>query len=249
MTDLTASPSPQRPRRRRLPWIAAGVAVLVVAGLAAAYFAFFRGSSAKRLALTPSAGPPSSAGAATAGSGGFAGHWSASAGSQAGYRVREKLAQLPAQSDAVGRTTAVSGGMTVAGAGDHFVARDLRIDVDVTQLRSNESRRDNRIRTQGLETTRFPSATFVSVGDISAPADATSGKPFSVDVIGDLTIHGVTKRVTIPVQGELGADGLQVVGSYKFPMSMFDITPPNIGGFVTVEPDATLELKILMKQG
>jgi drug/metabolite transporter (DMT)-like permease len=57
VTDLTASPPPQRPRRRRPPWIAAGLAVLVVAGLAPAYFAFVGGSSAKRLALMPSAGP------------------------------------------------------------------------------------------------------------------------------------------------------------------------------------------------
>jgi hypothetical protein len=86
------------------------------------------------------------------------------------------------------------------------------------------------------------------LGDIAAPADATSGKPFTVGVVGDLTVHGVTKLVTIPVQGQLGADGPQVVGS-QVPMSMFDITPPNIGGFVTVEPAPPSSSRSGMKRG
>jgi polyisoprenoid-binding protein YceI len=169
-------------------------------------------------------------------------------GSQAGYRVREKLAQLPAQSDAVGRTTAVTGGMTVATSGDRLIARDLQIEADLTQLRSDETRRDNRIRTQGLESNRFPRATFVSTGDISVPASAGTGQPFDASVQGDLTLHGVTRRVTIPVKGQLTGGAAEVVGSLEFPMSMFAIDPPNIGGFVTVQPNATLEFKIVLKK-
>ena len=37
------------------------------------------------------------------------GHWSVVTGSEAGYRVREKLGFLPAQSDAVGRTSSITG--------------------------------------------------------------------------------------------------------------------------------------------
>jgi polyisoprenoid-binding protein YceI len=211
----------------------------------AAYYAFFNGSSPERLALSPSGGPASSAAVDAATS--PAGHWSAAAGSEAGYRVREKLADLPAQSDAVGRTTAVTGGMTVDSSGGRLVARDVRVEVDLTRLQSDKSRRDSRIRTQGLESSRFPTATFVSAGDVTVPADAPSGKAFTVDVVGDLTLHGVTKRVTIPVQGRLDANGLQAVGSLEFPMSMFGIEPPSIGGVVTVEPDATMEFKVVMK--
>lgn len=153
--------------------------------------------------------------------------------------MRERLARLPAQSDAVGRTTAVSGGMTVAASGDRLVARDLRFDVDVSELRSDESRRDNRIRTDGLETDRFPAATFVSTADVVVPADLPSARAFTADVTGDLTVHGVTRRVTIQVEARLDGSGVQVVGSYTFPMSQFDIDPPNVGGFVTVASDAT----------
>ncbi len=139
--------------------------------------------------------------------------------------------------------------MTVAARGDQLVARDLRVEVDVSTLRSDEARRDNRIRTDGLETDRFRTVTFVSTGEVVAPADATSGRAFTVDVTGDLTLHGVTRQVTIPVEARLDGGNLQVVGSYKFPMSMFDIDPPNVGGFVTVDSDATLEFKIVMTKG
>ncbi len=36
---------------------------------------------------------------------------------------------------------------------------------------SDETRRDNRIRTQGLESDRFPTATFVSTSPISVPVE------------------------------------------------------------------------------
>ncbi len=248
MTDLLQnSPSAERRRRRRAPLIVGGAVVVLVAVFVVAYLAFFRGSSEERLTLTPSESQGPSGSAVTGED--IAGRWVATTGSEAGYRVREKLSRLPAKSDAVGRTTAVSGGMTVARDGDRLVARDLRMEVDVTKLQSDESRRDNRIRTDGLETNRFPTATFVSTDEIATPADAASGKAFTADVTGDLTIHGVTKRVTIPVEARLDATTLQVVGSYKFPMSDFAIDPPNIGGFVTVDPDATLEFKILMTKG
>ncbi len=222
-------------------------AVVLIGGFVAAYVVFFTDDSPDRLALTERSGEP-----ATSVAGGTSpavtGRWVAAEGSTAGYRVREKLAQLPAQSDAVGRTTAVTGGMTVAAAGDRLLARDLQFEVDVTQLRSDETRRDNRIRTQGLESNRFPKATFVSSGDVPVPASAATGQPFEVPVQGDLTLHGVTKRATIPVKGQLVGDAAEVVGSLEFPMSMFAIDPPNIGGFVTVQPNATLEFKIVLKK-
>lgn len=222
-------------------------AVVVVGGFVAAYLVFFAEDSPDRLALTePSDRPAASAAGGTPGT--LAGRWVAAEGSEAGYRVREKLANLPAQSDAVGRTTAVTGGMTVAASGDGLVARDLQMEVDLTRLRSDETRRDNRIRTQGLESSRFPKATFASTGDISVPASAATGQPFDTTVDGDLTLHGVTRRVRIPVKGQLVGDAAEVVGSLQFPMSMFDIDPPNIGGFVTVEPNATLEFKIVLKK-
>lgn len=243
---MAAPTSPRTGGRRKALVVVAALAVVLIGAFVAAYVVFFTDDSPDRLALTEPSGAPATTGAG--GTAGLTGRWVAAEGSEAGYRVREKLARLPAQSDAVGRTTAVTGGMTVAGSGDRLVARDLRMEVDLTQLRSDEARRDNRIRTLGLESDRFPTATFASMGDISVPASAATGQPFEASVVGDLTLHGVTRRVTIPVKGQMVGGGAEVVGSLQFPMSMFDIDPPNIGGFVTVEPNATLEFKIVLRK-
>ena len=93
--------------------------VAIVAGGYLAYDNVLRGDAVAPLAL-PSTAPsaaastaPSAATATEAASaapssdavdGAVAGTWTITAGSEAGYRVREQLANLPAESDAVGRT-------------------------------------------------------------------------------------------------------------------------------------------------
>jgi polyisoprenoid-binding protein YceI len=169
--------------------------------------------------------------------------------SEAGYRVKEKLARLPAQSDAVGRTSAVTGEVTLAKDGDELAATAAELEVDLTQLKSDIGQRDNKIKDLGLESNRFPKSTFALTTPITVPAAALNGSQAKVDAVGDLTLHGVTKRVTIPLDVQLDGDRIELVGSLTFPFTDFGMSPPNIGGFVTVEPDATLELKLFLAKG
>jgi hypothetical protein len=164
-------------------------------------------------------------------------------GSEAGYRVREKLAQLPAQSDAVGRTSGMTGSVAVERSGSGLLVQTASFEADLTSLKSDEQRRDNRIRTMGLETDRFPKATFALASPAQVPQDLGAGKQVTVPVTGDLTLHGVTKRITIPLAV---AARFEVVGSYSFPMSDFAITPPSVQPFVSVEPNATLEFRMVL---
>ena len=170
------------------------VVVVAVGGFAALYFTVFGDDAPEELTLSRE--PPSAQGAASnpgIDAAGVVGAWRVAPGSEAGYRVREKLATLPAQSDAVGRTSAVTGTFRVERqANGGFTASGARFEVDLTKLQSDEARRDNRIRTQGLESDRFPTATFVSTSPISVPADAVNGSPVKVSAEGDLTLHGVT---------------------------------------------------------
>jgi polyisoprenoid-binding protein YceI len=210
------------------------VAVLGVAAFAGVYLLFFNDDSPPAFELDEPAGEASSAP--------LEGTWTAAAGSEAGYRVHEKLASLPAKSDAVGRTPDVTGTVVIDGS----EVSKASFEVDLTTLQSDEDRRDNRVRGT-LQVEQFPTAMFELTGPLDiGRADATNA---DVEAIGNLTIHGVTKRETIPIQATRVGDRLQVVGSITFPMADFGITPPSIGGFVTVEDDATLEFKILLDQG
>ncbi len=249
------------PKRSRRPLaIVAILAVVLVAGAAILYFAFFNEDSPAPFALTDQPTPTTAAGPATTTAGPattvaasssqstLAGTWRVAQGSEAGYRVREKLAELPAQSDAVGRSPAVTGTVKVEGSGTALTASDARFEVDLTKLASDRSQRDNRIRTMGLQSNQFPTATFVSTKPIPLPAETAGGQAVKASVEGDLTLHGVTKRVTIPLDVRVAGGKGELVGSLKFPMSDFNITPPSIGGFVTVDPDATLEFKLILEK-
>ncbi len=189
-------------RRTLLAAVVAGGLALGAAGLAVLYFVVFAGSSPQKLALsspTPSAAGSTASPASTP----AAGTWSVTSGSQAGYRVREQLASLPAPSDAVGRTSAVTGTVTLAqsASGDSVTAAS--VTVDVSKLSSDQSRRDQRIHSQGLESDRYPTATFQLTAPIALPATAASGQAINVSATGALTVHGVTKTVTIPIAARM----------------------------------------------
>jgi len=234
-------------RRRLIAAVVAGGLALGAAGLAVVYFVVFAGSSPQKLAL--SSPTPSAAGStANPASTPAPGTWTVTSGSEAGYRVREQLASFPAPSDAVGRTSAVSGTVTRAQSAGGNSVTAASITVDVSKLSSDQARRDQRIHSQGLESDRYPTATFQLTTPIALPPTAASGQPINVSATGALTMHGVTKTVTIPIAARLTGSKVELVGSITFPFSQFGMTPPSIGGFVTVQDNATIEFQLLLAQ-
>lgn len=193
-----------------------------------------------------SAAPSASTGSGVGAADALAGEWTSSDGSVVGYRVRERLAFLEADSDAVGRTTAVTGSATVVADGDAIRVTAAAFEADVSQLESDDGRRDNRIRSIGLQSDQFPTATFTLSAPADVPAEALSGVTVGVTLSGELTIHGVTKSVAIPAEARLVDGRIEVLGSLTFPFSDFGMEPPNVAGFVTVEDDATLEFLVVL---
>lgn len=172
------------------------------------------------------------------------------AGSQAGYRVREQLASLPAESDAVGRTDQVTGSITLETSGSTTTLTAATLTIDTTSIASDESRRDNRLRSEGLQTDTYPTATFTLTQPVEVPAAALTGTASNVTLTGDLTLHGVTKSVQIPAQAQLVDGTVQVAGSLQFPLSDFEIVAPNIGGFiVSIADTGTLEFLVTFTKG
>jgi polyisoprenoid-binding protein YceI len=234
-------------RRAIIAAVLAGGLALGAAGVAVLYFVVFAGSSPQRLTLS-SPTPSTSGATANPSSTPGAGTWTVTSGSQAGYRVREQLASLSAPSDAVGRTSAVTGTLTLTQSASGYSVTTATFTVDVTKLTSDQSRRDQRIHSQGLESDRYPTATFQLTTPIALPATATSGQTINVSATGTLTLHGVTKSVTIPITARLTGSKIELVGSITFPFGQFGMTPPSIGGFVSVQNNATMEFQLLLAQ-
>ena len=224
-----------------------GVLAVGVAAFLVAYFLLFPTSSPKRFGLTDTT-PSTSTGSGDAPASGGAGQWTVASGSQAGYRVREKLAFLSAKSDAVGRTSALTGAASLSTSGDAVTMTAASFKADVSTLKSDRDMRDQRIHQIGLESDRYPTASFKLTAPLRLPSSFSSGRVARVTATGDVTIHGTTKRKRIPIEMRLSGSALEATGSLTFPWSEFGMTAPSVGSFVAVDAAATMEFDLHLRR-
>ena len=175
-----------------------------------------------------------------------AGTWTVQPGDDVfvGYRVTEQFAGETIEKTAVGRSRAVTGTVVVTTGGRATTISNASVEVDMTQLTSDSDRRDNRLRGDGLETDEFPTATFALTQPIELAAAPELGVPFDVQATGNLTLHGVTKEVTIPLSVRWSGDFIDAAGQLPVVLADFQIDPPNVGGFVSVAEDGIVELQL-----
>jgi polyisoprenoid-binding protein YceI len=231
------------------------VVALVLMGAGGAYAYFFSGLRSTPSALTlpspspsssPSAAATASASATTVGSG----NWTIATGSIAGYRVHEQFAGQSASHEAVARTSAVSGSVSISQAGSAYTMTSGKITVQLSSLASvdsvagfNVTNRD-RIVQQALETDTFPTAVF-ETGPVTLPASATRGQAVSISVPGQLTLHGQTKKVTATLQVRVSGGKAQIAGKITTSMDDFGVSRPT-APFVTVQPGVTIEVALTL---
>ena len=100
--------------------------------------------------------------------------------SSAEYAVEEEFLGAPVPFvTTVGSTSAIEGEITLSIAGGTVRLGDNRFAVDLRTLESDEARRDNRLRTEWLESDRYPLAEFVAEEIVTMPADAALGEEVS----------------------------------------------------------------------
>jgi polyisoprenoid-binding protein YceI len=156
------------------------------------------------------------------------------------YRAQEELTGRGAV-EAVGETSAFIGNIYFDEAGVPLACS--RWDADLRTLTSDESRRDNYLYNNTLETETYPLATFIltSVEGLDAPLGAEA---VTFTLVGDLTIHGVTKAVSWEVTAKLDGDTLAGNASTTFNMADFNIEPPKVGPVISLDEDVVLEADI-----
>ena len=165
-----------------------------------------------------------------------------STGTFVGFRVEEELSTI-GSTTAVGRTPSVSGEITFDGT--RLTA--ATIEADMSELSTNESRRDGRVH-EALDTAQFPTATFVLAEPIDLGDAVNTGAPTTVDATGDLTIHGVTTRVTLPLDAQLVGSTIVVVGSLDIALSAYGVEAPSAPIVVSVSDEAQIELQLFFAQ-
>jgi len=97
-----------------------------------------------------------------------------------------------------GTTTKVSG--TVVADPSNPSAASATINVELSGLDTGISMRNEHLRgPKFLDAEKFPTATFKTTS-VTAPKSIAPNQPTEITMTGDFTLHGVTKRITVPAR-------------------------------------------------
>lgn len=167
----------------------------------------------------------------------------ASEESEARYRVQEELAGVGAI-EAVGATRAIVGNLYLGAEGQPRACS--RFDLDLRTLRSDDARRDNYLYSNTLQTGVYPLATFV-LTEVEGLDGSLGDDEATFRLIGDLTLHGVTKPVAWEVTASRDGDAIVGKAATVFEMPQFAITPPRVGPVVSLDETVKLEVDLVLK--
>ncbi len=231
--------------------IALWVSALVVAVVAVAW-TFLHDDAPSRAGLPDVvAGLPASAAPAAGAGATLDGDWRVQPGEDVfvGYRATERWAADRFSKTAVGRTPAVDGTMRIerpsGGRADAEGARLGRAEVSavLAELRSDQSARDAYLRGEALSTDRFPEARFRLTAPVDLPP-VTPGEVVSLELPGELTLHGTTRPVTVVVEARWSGGSIELAGAAEVLLPDFGITPPRTP-FIEVDERAELEVQLV----
>lgn len=160
-------------------------------------------------------------------------------GSFVGFRIEEELVGIGGI-EAVGRTGAVTGELTVEGS-DLTTAT---FTADMASITTNDRRRDDKALT-ALEVGTFPQASFTLTTPVPLGAAAAAGEPVRATATGDFTLHGVTRTVEVPVEAQLVDGVVVVVGSFQVLLADYGLEVPTAPIVVSASDSATIEFQLL----
>ena len=140
-----------------------------------------------------------------------------------------------------GRTNKLAGAIVADPANPS--AATVEVTVDMASLDTGNSLRNREMRELYLDTKDHPTTKFKSVS-VAGPSSIAPNQPAEIKVTGDVTLHGVTKRMTIPVRVVLIPEGrIHVTSSFTIHMPDFGIDVPN-NILVTVNNDIPVRLDV-----
>jgi polyisoprenoid-binding protein YceI len=228
--------------------VAAGVVAAVLAiGGTFLYSNYLHGDAPERLAVASQATTAATATATGTGTGTGSGEslngtWTVGGSSQAGYRVQEIL--FGQDTEAVGRTSAVTGELTVSGS----QVSSGSFTVDLTQVTSDEERRDSQFQGRIMETATYPTATFELLEPITLASLPADGSAVTASASGELTLHGTTRQVTVELTVQRSGDGVQASGSIPVTFADYGIANPSFGP-VTTGDSGEIEFLLAFNRG
>lgn len=168
-------------------------------------------------------------------------------GNEARYRVREQLVNIDFPSDAVGRTSALTGSLFIGP--DGIIKDSSRFAVDLTTIASDRPNRDRYIRRASLNTDQFPQAVLVPTGVKGLVFPLPAKGPVTFQLIGDFTVRGVTRPTTWQVTAEMNGTAVEGTATTAFTFTDFAIPPPRVPILLSVRDTIRLEYDFRLVRG
>jgi polyisoprenoid-binding protein YceI len=233
-------------KRHWLRWLIGGLAVIVIAAVGGpfVFIHFIEGSTPAPFKLRPSASASTGGqqAATSADAGSLAGTWIIRSGSQAGYRVQEVL--FGQQHTAVGRTSQVTGHLTITGTS----VTAATFSVPMSTVHSDASQRDAQFDGRIMDTATYPTGTFTLTSPISLDPVPATGQVKNYTAHGNLTLRGATRPVTFTLSAERTASGIEVSGSIPVLFATWNIPNPSFAGVVTTQNHGLLEFLLTLRK-
>ena len=147
---------------------------------------------------------------------------------------------------AVGVTTNISGEI-YANPANPPESELGTISVNISEFKSDSSRRDGAIRMQWLESAAYPIATFTPTEINVLPESYTPGEPYSFTITGDLTVREVSQPVQFDVVAAYTDGTLQGSAQSTILMSDFGVGPISILGILNTEDEVKLTFNFVAR--
>ena len=161
-------------------------------------------------------------------------------GAEVRYRVRERLLGKDLDNDAIGVTHAVSGQIALAADGS-VIPAESKITIDVTGLKSDQSRRDGYVQRRLLETEKYPTVTFEPASVEGGPKSIPTTGTGTFTLVGNLTVRGVTKPTTWKVNAKSSRTAVTGSTATAFTFADFEIAQPKVPILLSVSDTIRLE--------
>ncbi|MHB8504775.1 MAG: YceI family protein [Acidimicrobiales bacterium] len=227
-----------RLRRRRRWWLYLGVAWLALAVVFGAFLVQdLLSHTPGRLSL------PTVGASGPLATGPVSGTWTVAPGSRVGYRVHEILFGL--HHTAVGRTSEVTGGMTVSGR--QVVAAEFT--VQMASVQTDQAGREVMWRDFIMNTGAYPQARFRLTQPIDLGAVPAIGRVISVPATGQLTMRGETRVIHFTIRGErVSAGTIDLNAGIPIAYARWRIPNPSFA-ITRVADTGTLEVLLRLTRG
>jgi polyisoprenoid-binding protein YceI len=103
-------------------------------------------------------------------------------------------------------------------------------------MTTGNARRDRKMKEKTLETSKFPEIVFETSEVTADLSKFRRGEQFAANVSGNLTVHGVSVPVQLPVDVYVFPDHAILAGSFPVHWKKFDLKDPSPGLIRVKEP-------------